>query len=297
MPMPTPVRPFTDAAASRAPRPAWGLAASVLLHAGALATILWGTTAPEIVAGIEAATVYDVLMAEAPPGPEAPAEQAVAEPTAEPVVEPVAEPPVTEATPEPVVEPLAEPLPEPIPEPTPKPTVVAELPPEPAPEPIPEPPPAPPTPTPTLPPPTPTPTPTPPKPAIKRESAAKPPRLIAAASAHPPSAAANVSSGGGAAESAQAVSYAAEPTRQPPPKYPAAAQRRGLEGKVMLRVRVSPAGAVEGVELLSGSGAEILDEAAIQAVRGWTFRPAMRLGVAVAAVVDVPVRFRLDEQR
>jgi periplasmic protein TonB len=267
MPMPTPVRPFTDAAASRAPRPAWGLAASVLLHAGALATILWGTTAPEIAAGVEAATVYDVLMAEAPPGPEAPAEQAVAEPTAEPVVEPVAEP---------------------LPEPTPEPTVVAELPPEPAPEPIPE---SPPTPTP------PPPTPTPPKPAIKRESSAKPPRLIAAASARPPSATANAASGGGAAESAQAVSYAAEPTRQPPPKYPAAAQRRGLEGKVMLRVRVSPAGAVEGVELLSGSGAEILDEAAIQAVRGWTFRPAMRLGVAVAAVVDVPVRFRLDEQR
>jgi periplasmic protein TonB len=276
MPMPTPVRPFADAAASRAPRPAWGLAASVLLHAGALATILWGTTAPEIAAGVEAATVYDVLMAEAPPGPEAPAEQAAAEPTAEPVVEPVvepvAEPPVTEATPEPV------------PEPPPEPTAIAELPPEPAPEPIPEPPPP------------------PPKPAIKRESAAKPPRLIAAASAHPPStrppsAAATAASGGGAAESAQAVSYAAEPTRQPPPKYPAAAQRRGLEGKVMLRVRVSPAGAVEGVELLSGSGAEILDEAAIQAVRGWTFRPAMRLGVAVAAVVDVPVRFRLDEQR
>lgn len=277
MPMPTPVRPIA-AAASRAPRPAWGLAASVLLHAGALATILWGTTAPEIAAGVEAATVYDVLMAEAPPGPEAPAEQAAAEP--------VVEPPVTaEAPPEPV----AEPLPEPIPEPPPEPTVVAEIPPGPAPEPIPEPTPAP------TPPPPPPPTPTPPKPAIKRESAAKPPRLIAAASARPPSA--NTASGGGAAESAQAVSYAAEPTRQPPPKYPAAAQRRGLEGKVMLRVRVSPAGAVEGVELLSGSGAEILDEAAIQAVRGWTFRPAMRLGVAVAAVVDVPVRFRLDEQR
>jgi periplasmic protein TonB len=281
MPSPTPRRPFTDADASRAPRPAWGLAASVLLHAGALATILWGTTAPQIAAGIETATVYDVLTTEAPPGPEAPAEQAAAEPTAEPVVEP----PPAEATPEPVVEPVAELPPEPVPEPPPEPVAVAELPPEPAPEPIPEP----------LP--TPTPPPTPPKPAAKRESAAKPPRLIAAASARPPSAAANASSGGGATESAQAVSYAAEPTRQPPPKYPAAAQRRGLEGKVMLRVRVSPAGAVEGVELLSGSSAEILDEAAIQAVRGWTFRPAMRLGVAVAAVVDVPVRFRLDEQR
>lgn len=285
MPSPTPVRPCTDDAASRAPRPVWGLTASVLLHAGVLATILWGTTAPEIVAGIETATVYDVLTTEAPPGPEAPSHEPAAEPVAEPVVEsvvePVAEPVVTEATPEPIAEPAPEPPPEPV--------AVAELSPEPAPEPAPQPEALP------EPPPAQPPPPIPPKPAVKRESAPKPPRPVSAASARPPSATA--SSGGGATESAQAVSYAAEPTRQPPPKYPAAAQRRGLEGKVMLRVRVSPAGAVEGVELLSGSGAEILDEAAIQAVRGWTFRPAMRLGVAVAAVVDVPVRFRLDEQR
>ncbi|MBV5336265.1 energy transducer TonB, partial [bacterium] len=88
---------------------------------------------------------------------------------------------------------------------------------------------------------------------------------------------------------------AVQALRQPPPHYPATARRRGLEGRVLLRVRVNASGEVETVEVLDGSGAPSLDDAATEAVRRWSFRPAQRLGVAVAAVVDVPVRFRLND--
>lgn len=81
----------------------------------------------------------------------------------------------------------------------------------------------------------------------------------------------------------------------PRPYYPMTARRRGLEGRVLLRVRVSPSGVPDVVELAESSGVASLDDAAAEAVRRWRFSPALRDGVAVAALVDIPVRFRLEE--
>jgi protein TonB len=82
-----------------------------------------------------------------------------------------------------------------------------------------------------------------------------------------------------------------------PPRYPALAQRLGLEADVVLMVTVNPRGEVSNVELIQSAGhnraAKQLDRAAIAAICQWRYRPAMRDGRAVEARVRVPVHFRI----
>ena len=80
-----------------------------------------------------------------------------------------------------------------------------------------------------------------------------------------------------------------------PPGYPFAARRRGLEGRVLLRVEVSRTGAAERVTVTRSSGHGLLDDAARRAVAGWRFLPATVAGAAVSGAVDVPVSFRLRQ--
>jgi protein TonB len=79
----------------------------------------------------------------------------------------------------------------------------------------------------------------------------------------------------------------------PAPTYPALARRRGIEGMVLLEVEVDAQGLPAKIQIATSSQAEMLDQAAIDAVRNWHFIPAMRGGEPVAGVVRVPVRFRL----
>lgn len=81
----------------------------------------------------------------------------------------------------------------------------------------------------------------------------------------------------------------------PEPHYPATARRRGQEGMVLLAVRVSAAGVVEAVAVRTGSGVPDLDRAAVEAVERWAFDPALEDGEPVAAEVEVPIRFELDQ--
>lgn len=80
----------------------------------------------------------------------------------------------------------------------------------------------------------------------------------------------------------------------PEPKYPPLSRRLGEEGKVLLKVRVSPNGQPTIVELERSSSFERLDEAARQTVARWRFVPAKRGDEAVEASVIVPIVFRLD---
>lgn len=81
----------------------------------------------------------------------------------------------------------------------------------------------------------------------------------------------------------------------PLPHYPTVARRRGIEGTVTLEVRVDSTGLPERVALARSSGSSLLDEAALEAVRRWRFRPARRAGEPVAGIVTVPITFRLLE--
>jgi protein TonB len=82
--------------------------------------------------------------------------------------------------------------------------------------------------------------------------------------------------------------------RNPAPRYPEAAKRLRQEGVVLLRVAVDARGRVDAVSVAKGSGYQALDEAALEAVRRWEFEPGRRGKQAVASVVTVPVRFRLE---
>lgn len=80
----------------------------------------------------------------------------------------------------------------------------------------------------------------------------------------------------------------------PPPKYPPAARKFGLQGTVLLRVLVSPAGLPEKISVLTSSGSPVLDDAAVNTVKQWTFVPARQGDHAIAGSVNVPIRFVLN---
>jgi protein TonB len=90
-----------------------------------------------------------------------------------------------------------------------------------------------------------------------------------------------------------AASFHANYLNNPAPAYPAAARRRRVEGTVLLEVTVGVDGRAREVRVNRSSGADDLDEAAMAAVRGWTFVPATRAGERIEGAVEVPVRFRL----
>jgi periplasmic protein TonB len=77
------------------------------------------------------------------------------------------------------------------------------------------------------------------------------------------------------------------------PDYPIAARLAGVEGRVLLSVRIDTSGKVSQVHVDQSSGHSLLDQSALEAVRFWRFSPAKRKGSAVEAEVLVPVRFTL----
>ncbi len=89
-------------------------------------------------------------------------------------------------------------------------------------------------------------------------------------------------------------SYDAAYLSNPAPRYTAAARWLKLQGTTTVRVLVSADGHPKKVRLEKTSGARILDDAAVDAVRHWLFVPARRGDRRIAAEVDVPVRFRLN---
>lgn len=79
----------------------------------------------------------------------------------------------------------------------------------------------------------------------------------------------------------------------PPAPHPAALRERGIEGAVLLRVKVDVQGRAADVQLVAGSGWRLFDEAALQQVRACRFIPASRGGQAIDSWVEFPVRFAL----
>ena len=82
--------------------------------------------------------------------------------------------------------------------------------------------------------------------------------------------------------------------QNPRPTYPAISRRLGEEGKVLLRVRVTPDGRAAEVDVEKSSNFDRFDDAAREAVKHWRFVPAKRGDEAIEATVIVPVVFRLD---
>lgn len=77
----------------------------------------------------------------------------------------------------------------------------------------------------------------------------------------------------------------------PRPQYPALARANHWQGIVQLQVGVSDEGRVQRIDVVRSSGHDVLDEAAINAVRYWRFVPARRGEEAVADSVAVSIKF------
>lgn len=78
------------------------------------------------------------------------------------------------------------------------------------------------------------------------------------------------------------------------PRYPRTAQRRNQQGVVMLDVIVDEEGNPLEISILTSSGHNALDEAAIAAVSRWEFEPEQRNNQFVKSRVHVPVAFQLN---
>jgi len=107
----------------------------------------------------------------------------------------------------------------------------------------------------------------------------------------PPSAGHAAPPGGGTVISAQPRYHS-----NPKPDYPIPSLRRREEGIVLLDVQVQADGTPASISLNRSCGHPLLDRAALEAVRRWTFEPARAAGVPVASLVVIPVRFSLDDR-
>jgi protein TonB len=87
--------------------------------------------------------------------------------------------------------------------------------------------------------------------------------------------------------------YRANYLNNPQPGYPLAARRMGWQGKVVIEVEVLADGSPGEVVVQQSSGREVLDDAALRAVRGWRFVPARVGGIAVTKRFQIPISFNL----
>jgi TonB family protein len=78
-----------------------------------------------------------------------------------------------------------------------------------------------------------------------------------------------------------------EPLFNPPPTYPREARRKRMEGIVHIRLSVSSQGKVHQATVVSPRTNPLLEEAALQAVRQWKFKP-------YATTIEVPIEFKLE---
>lgn len=85
----------------------------------------------------------------------------------------------------------------------------------------------------------------------------------------------------------------AQPTikTQTDPVYPDILRRAGIEGRLIVRVLVGKDGRAEDVQIVRSDN-EGFNQATLEAVRRWTFTPAIQAGQPVRVWMTIPVRFR-----
>jgi protein TonB len=75
------------------------------------------------------------------------------------------------------------------------------------------------------------------------------------------------------------------------PVYPALASAARVQGSVVLQFEISIEGRVQNVSVVSGT--PLLNDAAIEAVRKWTYNPFVLNGRAIPVVTTATVNFTL----
>lgn len=122
--------------------------------------------------------------------------------------------------------------------------------------------------------PKPEPKPTPePEPTPQPAPRPSPPSFAEPVPASSPGAQPAVSSAPAASREPVDVGSSARPTRRVPPQYPSRAQRRGLEGHVVVQFLIRADGSVDtsSIEVLEARPRNVFEKAARQAIAGWHF--------------------------
>jgi TonB family protein len=86
---------------------------------------------------------------------------------------------------------------------------------------------------------------------------------------------------------------APEALKQVQAAYPEAAAKDGLEGTVWVKAWIDETGTVAKA-IIQRSDNKIFENAAITAVKQWTFKPAIARGEPVDVWVTIPFRFKLE---
>lgn len=85
-----------------------------------------------------------------------------------------------------------------------------------------------------------------------------------------------------------------QPIKMVAPKYPELAREAGIEGSVMVQVRVGKDGKVMDAFILQSDVTPDMEQAAIAAAKKCLFKPAKQRNIAVIADVAIPFFFRLN---
>ena len=122
----------------------------------------------------------------------------------------------------------------------------------------------------------------------------------AAASASPAPAAALVADRGQGGVSSGGV-FAASQLDSPlaaiakaAPVYPPAAKRRNIEGWIKVTFLVDEQGQVDRVSVLDAEPEGIFDQAVLRCISSWRFKPGTKGGIAVKAMVEQTITFKLE---
>jgi protein TonB len=91
-----------------------------------------------------------------------------------------------------------------------------------------------------------------------------------------------------------AVDSLPEPRSRKAPEYPPRARERGIQGHVLLKIKVSELGEVEQVRVVEAQPIGVFEDVAVNAVRQWTFQPATYKGSPVPVSVSQKIPFRLN---
>lgn len=76
------------------------------------------------------------------------------------------------------------------------------------------------------------------------------------------------------------------------PQYPIIPKTMGIQGTVVLQAMISKSGTIEGLHVISGP--QMLQQAAIDAVKAWRYKPYLLNGQAVEVETTVNVIFKLE---
>ena len=97
----------------------------------------------------------------------------------------------------------------------------------------------------------------------------------------------------GVVMTSETVDVPPRPIQRTAPKYPRKARKKGMEGYVVLSILVDESGGIQDVMIVDSQPVQEFEQAALEAVRTWVFRPGEYKGSTVPVRVTQTLRFEL----